>query len=97
MKWCTITGYTNSITQLALKHKEMIRVIEVSIPQGMGGWWREGKCRITGYINSITQLAEAQGNEESDTGEHTPGNGKGGLVVFGRLCLKQQNIGCRSS
>ena len=53
MKWCTITGYTNSITQLALKHKEMIRVIEVSIPRGMGGWWREGKCRITGYINSI--------------------------------------------
>ena len=58
----------------------------------MGGWWREGKCHITGYINSITQLAEAQGNDESDIGEHTPGNGGGGgevgegLVVFCRLC-----------
>ena len=57
----------------------------------MGGWWREGKCHITGYINSITQLAEAQGNDESDRGERTPGNGGGGgevgegLVVFCRL------------
>ena len=41
-----ITGYTNSITQLALKHKEMIRVIEVSILQGMGGRWRERKWCI---------------------------------------------------
>ena len=56
----------------------------------MGGWWREGKCRITGYINSITQLAEAQGNDESDRGEHTPGNGGRevgeALVVFCGLC-----------
>ena len=44
----------------------------------MEGWWREGKCLITGYINSITQLAEAQGNDESDRGECTPGNGGGG-------------------
>lgn len=54
----------------------------------MGGWWREGKCHITGYINSITQLAEAQGNDESDRGECTPGNGGEvgeGLVVFCRL------------
>ena len=46
----------------------------------MGGWWREGKCHITGYINSITQLAEAQGNDESDRGERTPGNGVGGGI-----------------
>ena len=55
----------------------------------MGGWWREGKCHITSYINSITQLAEAQGNDESDRGECTPGIGGGevgeGLVVFCRL------------
>ena len=43
-------------------------------------WWREGKCHITGYINSITQLAEAQGNDESDRGERTPGNGVGGGI-----------------
>ena len=65
------------------------------------GWRREGKCCITGYINSITQLAEAEGNDESDRGEHTPGNWGGGkvgegLVVFCRLCWKQQNVACRS-
>ena len=48
----------------------------------MGGWWREGKCHITGYINSITQLAEAQGNDESDRGERTPGNGGGGGITI---------------
>ena len=51
----------------------------MSTPQVMGvGWRREGKCCITGYINSITQLAEAEGNDESDRGEHTPGNWGGG-------------------
>ena len=56
-----------------------------------GGGESPGKFHITGYINSITQLAEAQGDDESDIGEHTPGNGGGGevgegLVVFCRLC-----------
>ena len=61
----------------------------MSTPQVMGvGWRREGKCCITGYINSITQLAEAEGNDESDRGEHTPGNwggGEGGGGISGVL------------
>ena len=58
----------------------------------MGGWWREGKCHITGYINSITQLAEAQGNDEGDRDEQSPGKwdgggGRGGGIVIFQVTL----------
>ena len=32
-----------------------------------------GSGAFTGYINSITWLAEAQGNDEGDRGEQSPG------------------------
>ena len=61
------------------KHKEMMRVIEVSTPKENG---REveggGSGVLTGYTNSITQLAEAQGNDEGDRGEQSPGKWEGG-------------------
>ena len=41
----------------------------------MGG---RGSGAFTGYINSITWLAEAQGNDEGDRGEQSPGKWEGG-------------------
>ena len=56
----------------------------MSIPQGMGG---RGSGAFTGYINSITWLVEAQGNDEGDRDEQSPGKwdgggGRGGIVIF---------------
>ena len=56
----------------------------MSIPQGVGG---RGSGAFTGYVNSITWLAEAQGNDEGDRGEQSPGKwdrggGRGELSYF---------------
>ena len=50
------TGYINSIKHGLQKHKEMMRVIEVSKAQGNGTEVEGGgNCHISGYTNSIRE------------------------------------------
>ena len=62
------------------KHKEMMRVIEVSTPKENGREVEGGGSGVLQFTstNSITQLAEAQENDEGGRIEHTPGKWEGG-------------------